>query len=38
GSSNPFNVVHATMKALQSLRSPDEIRKMRATVVAEAVE
>ncbi len=38
GSSNPFNVVHATMKALQSLRSPDEIRKMLATSVAEAVE
>ena len=36
GSSNPFNVVHATMKALESLRSPEEIRKMRETVVAEA--
>jgi small subunit ribosomal protein S5 len=31
GSSNPFNVVHATVKALQSLRSPEAIRKMRET-------
>ncbi|MBI5179555.1 MAG: 30S ribosomal protein S5 [Nitrospinae bacterium] len=31
GSSNPFNVVHATMKALKSLRSPDMIKKIRAT-------
>ncbi len=31
GSSNPFNVVHATMKALTSLRSWDMIRTVRET-------
>ncbi|MBI3793340.1 MAG: 30S ribosomal protein S5 [Nitrospinae bacterium] len=29
GSSNPFNVVHATVRALQALRSPEMIRKTR---------
>ncbi len=28
-SSNPHNVVHATVKALKSLRSPDEVRARR---------
>lgn len=31
GSGNPFNVVHATMNALGSLRSPAMIKKMRET-------
>lgn len=31
GSGNPFNVVHATMDALGSLRSPAMIKKMRDT-------
>ncbi len=31
GSGNPFNVVHATMQALGSLRSPAMIRKVRET-------
>ena len=38
GSSNPFNVVHATMKALQALRSPESIKKMRETIIAEVAE
>lgn len=31
GSSNPFNVVHATMKALKNLRSREMINKVRQT-------
>jgi len=31
GSSNPFNVVHATMKALKNLRSWEMIKKVRQT-------
>ncbi len=36
GSSNPFNVVHATMTALTSLRSPAMIKKIRETRTAMA--
>jgi len=38
GSGNPYNVVKATLIGLQELRSPDEIRKMRRTVMSEEVE
>ncbi len=33
-SSNPHNVVHATVQALQSLRNPDEVRATRKVVAA----
>jgi len=36
GSSNPVNVVRATVKALSTLRSANEVRQMRGTHVAEA--
>jgi small subunit ribosomal protein S5 len=29
GTSNPHNVIHATVKALRSLRSPEQVAKMR---------
>ena len=29
GSSNPFNVVYATMEALKSLRSKESVAKLR---------
>jgi len=36
GTSNPNNVVHATMEALTALRSPESIKKMRETSSDEA--
>lgn len=33
GSSNPHNVVQATMAALKSLRNPETVRKMRQTKI-----
>jgi len=36
GSSNPVNVVRATLKALSQLRSADEVRRMRGTRAAPA--
>lgn len=35
GSSNPFNVVYATMKALESLRSRESVAKIRNKELAE---
>ena len=35
GSNNPLNVIHATVQALQSLRSPDQIASKRGMTVAE---
>jgi small subunit ribosomal protein S5 len=35
GSSNPHNVVHATMEGLRSLKREDEVAKLRGRTVAE---
>ncbi|MDR0434191.1 MAG: 30S ribosomal protein S5 [Gracilibacteraceae bacterium] len=35
GSSNPHNVVHATMQGLRSLKREDEVAKLRGRTVAE---
>src|SRR4051812_39444191 len=37
GSQNPINLVKATMTALQELRSPDEVAKLRGVSVAEVL-
>src|SRR3954447_7529889 len=37
GSQNPINLVKATMAALESLRSPDEVAKLRGLTVAEVL-
>jgi len=37
GSQNPINLVKATMTALESLRSPDEVAKLRGLTVAEVL-
>lgn len=35
GTSNPHNVIHATLNALQQLRSPDDVAALRGKPVAE---
>ena len=35
GTSNPHNVIHATVVALKMLRSPDQVARMRGKTVAE---
>ena len=35
GSSNPFNVVYATMEALENLRSKESVAKLRNKELAE---
>ncbi|MEA2479621.1 MAG: small subunit ribosomal protein [Thermoleophilaceae bacterium] len=37
GSQNPINLVKATMTALQSLRSPDEVAKLRGLSISEVL-
>src|ERR671910_427380 len=37
GSQNPINLVKATMEGLRSLRSPDEVAKLRGLTVAEVL-
>jgi small subunit ribosomal protein S5 len=37
GSQNPINLVKATMTALQELRSPDEVAKLRGLSIAEVL-
>jgi len=37
GSQNPINLVKATVDALQSLRSPDEVAELRGISVAEVL-
>ena len=37
GTNNPLNVVHATVQALQSLRSPQQVAQRRGLDVAELV-
>jgi small subunit ribosomal protein S5 len=37
GSQNPINLVKATMTALESLRSPDEVAKLRGLSVSEVL-
>jgi small subunit ribosomal protein S5 len=37
GSQNPINLVKATMTALESLRSPDEVARLRGLSVAEVL-
>jgi small subunit ribosomal protein S5 len=37
GSQNPINLVKATVAALQSLRSPDEVAKLRGLTVREVL-
>jgi len=38
GTNNPLNVVHATIDALQSLRSPEQVAKRRGVTVAQLME
>jgi len=38
GSSNPHNVIHATVKALQQLRSPEDTAKLRGVDAARFME
>jgi len=35
GTSNPHNVIHATVRALKMLRSPDQVARMRGKSVSE---
>jgi|SRR5688572_31432405 small subunit ribosomal protein S5 len=35
GTSNPHNVIHATVAALKLLRSPDQVAKLRGRTIAE---
>jgi small subunit ribosomal protein S5 len=35
GTSNPHNVIHATVTALKLLRSPEQVAKSRGKTVAE---
>jgi small subunit ribosomal protein S5 len=37
GTSNPHNVIHATIKALRGLRSPDQVAKLRGKSADELV-
>jgi small subunit ribosomal protein S5 len=37
GSQNPINLVKATMTALEELRSPDEVAKLRGLSVSEVL-
>lgn len=37
GSTNPVNVVHATFKALQSMKSPQQVAEKRGKVVEDVV-
>jgi small subunit ribosomal protein S5 len=37
GSQNPINLVKATVAALQSLRRPDEVAKLRGLTVREVL-
>ena len=37
GSTNPVNVVHATFKGLQHMRSPDEVAEKRGKKIEEIV-
>src|SRR4051794_14395425 len=37
GSQNPINLVKATMTALENLRSPDEVARLRGLSVAEVL-
>ena len=37
GSQNPINLVKATMTALQELRSPDEVAKLRGLSISEVL-
>jgi small subunit ribosomal protein S5 len=37
GSQNPINLVKATMTALENLRSPDEVAKLRGLSIAEVL-
>lgn len=38
GSNNPLNVIHATVTALKSLRSPDQIARRRGMSVSQIME
>jgi small subunit ribosomal protein S5 len=38
GSNNPLNVIHATVTALQMLRSPEQIARRRGKTVSEMME
>jgi small subunit ribosomal protein S5 len=38
GSNNPLNVIHATVTALKSLRSPEQIARRRGMTVAQLME
>src|SRR6185503_819590 len=37
GTSNPHNVIHATVVALKALRSPDQVARIRGKSVAEVL-
>jgi small subunit ribosomal protein S5 len=37
GSQNPINLVKATVTALENLRSPDEVAKLRGLSIAEVL-
>jgi small subunit ribosomal protein S5 len=37
GSQNPINLVKATMTALENLRSPDEVARLRGLSIAEVL-
>ena len=38
GTNNPLNVVHATIDALQNLRSPEQVASRRGVPVAQLME
>ena len=38
GTNNPLNVVHATINALQNLRSPEQVARRRGVTVAQLTE